>query len=427
MTQDLNTPGGPPSQFMRAETWKQVCLGIPFLLASILACGGGGGPASTASSPTPVRPASVDGWFKPAGRLLQPRAGLTAVSLSPDSILVMGGSATPGGAGLQTVEIYRPSKQRSALTQSLNFGRTGHAVVRLPDGQYLVSGGTDSSTCETYDTTARLFTPASGMVTPRSGHSATIMGQFPFQVLIAGGLTGGAPAMALERFDPATGAFTPAGTLPLAPGHTATRLPSGKVLLVSHTDSAGGWQPFAALYDPATGRAAPTAGQPSSPREGHQAMFLARPPKVLILGGNGGHGPMRSAEWYDPATDRFTVCSNPMVSPRQDFGAALVSGGQLLLLGGSVDGHTATASAERFDPATGLFAATGDLGAPRRSPVVLSLDSGDVLVLGGSNETQGCLAGVEVYSLTREPQEPWPPLPGGRPPKPPHQPWTPLS
>ncbi len=105
----------------------------------------------------------------------------------------------------------------------------------------------------------------------------------------------------------------------------------------------------------------------------------------------------------------------------------MVSGGHLLLLCGSVDGHTATASAERFDPATRVFAATGDLGVPRRSPVVLSLDYGGVLVLGGSNETQGCLAEVEVYSLTREPRKPWHPLPDGRPPKPPHQPWTPLS
>jgi len=411
----------------RTEAWKQARLGIPFFLANLLACGGGGGPASVDSSPTRVRPATVGGWFKPAGRLLQPRAGLTAVALSSDRILVMGGSATPGGAGLRTAEIYTPSKRHSALTHALNTGRTGHSIVRLASGQYLVSGGADSSTCETYDSTSGLFTLASAMASPRSGHTATVMGRLPFQVLIAGGMTAGAPATDLERSDPATGAFTPAGTLPLAPGHTATRLPSGKVLLVSRNRTGADWQPFAALYDPATGWATPTTGQPSTPREGHQALLLAIPPKVLILGGNGGQGPLRSAEWYDPATDRFTACANPMISPRQDFGAAMVSGGKVLVLGGSADGHTATRSAEQFDPATEVFAATGDLGAPRRSPVVLSLDSGEVLVLGGTNETQGCLEGVEVLSLTRQPQKPWRPLPDGHPPKPPRQPWTPLS
>ena len=45
------------------------------------------------------------------------------------------------------------------------------------------------------------------------------------------------------------------------------------------------------------------------------------------------------------------------------------------------DAHT---HAELFDPATGLFTATGTLNTPRAYPVVVALDDGDALVIGGT-------------------------------------------
>ena len=389
----------------------------PPILVGALACGGGGaGPKPDAGAPPkgPIR--FLPGAFQRTGRLLQGRQGLAAIALSADRILVMGGCAKPGGAGLNSAELYSPSTGRSEPTYAMNEGRTGHAVSHLSPNQALVTGGT-CGTCEVYDLDSGLFTPTGSMACRRSSHTSIHLTSPP-GVLIVGGVTAEMnPTPLIELFDPSTGSFTAAGNLALAPGHSATLLPNGKILLVSHSTASDGWRPFAAIYDPASKTVRATHGQPGTPREGHQALLLVHPPKVIILGGNDDSGPLASAEWYDPLTEQFQLCPSPMLTPRTDFGAAILEHDQVLLLGGTADGRTACASAERFDSATQSFATTGALNRPRRHPYVLRLDSGKVLVLGGSNETQGCLMEIEVYSIPKPspipepPQPPWRPLP----------------
>ena len=381
-----------------------VALALSFALSQALACSGNRdvGPMKATPPIQPqVTPAPVGGSFKLVGRLLQARQGLAAAPLADGRILVMGGSATLGGTGWASSEIYSPATGHSSPGFAMNHARSNPAAARLGNGQVLVLGGADATSVdnssELYDPFSGLFTPAGSMTRARSRPTATPL-IAPPGVLIAGGLPG--EASILERFDQATTTFLPAGSLPLAPGHSATPLPNGKILLVSHSEATDGtWQPFAALYDPGNGSVRATAGQPSSSREGHQALLLVNPPMVLILGGRNRSGPLANAEWYEPANDRFLPCPNSMLSPRTEFGAAVLANGHVLLLGGTVDGVTACTSAERFDPVTKVFAPTGSLNLPRRQPCVLPLSSGPVLVLGGSNETRGCLAEVEAYCL----------------------------
>lgn len=66
-------------------------------------------------------------------------------------------------------------------------------------------------------------------------------------------------------------------------------------------------------------------------------------------------------------------------------------------MGGTADGSTALNTAERLDPVAGTATPTGAMATPRRNPAVVVLPSGKVVVLGGFNETQGSLAGIEVY------------------------------
>jgi len=355
---------------------------------------------------TVAQPSTAAGSFQPAGSLTQGRQGLAAVTLPNGSILVMGGLAIAGGPGLKSTEIYNPATQTATAASFMNTARAGHAAVALPGSatQFLITGGTGpastppSPSSEIYDSVANTFTPTGSMATGRIGHTATAIVSPP-GVLVAGGSTaGGALANSAELFAPSSHTFTTTTSVALAPGHTATDLGNGKILFVSHTTAGGAWQPFATVYDTRAGTFSPTAGQPGVAREGHVALRLTNPAKVLILGGDGGNGPLASAEWYDPATGVFTPVANPMGSPRRDFAAAVLpASGKVLLLGGTADGSTATATAEVFDPVAGTFTPAGSMAVPRRGPTTFTLATGRILVLGGSNETQGPVATVEAF------------------------------
>jgi hypothetical protein len=383
---------------------------LPILALALPGCGGGNehllgaapdrnppGSPGTENTATGRAP----GRFVEAGSLRNARSGLAAMALGADQVLVAGGAATPGGAGIRSAEIYTPSSRTSALTHAMASGRAGHALAHLGN-RILVTGGLGPQdpgpNTEIYDPGTGLFSPAARMTRSRRAHSATFVPRPP-AVLIAGGMAeGAAPVRTLERFDLDSGSFKTLGAVDLAPGHSATLLASGKVLLVSHTGAPGAWRPWAALYDPATHGVTPTRGQPRVAREGQVAIPLVDPPKVLLLGGRDERGPRADAEWYDPATGTFQACL-PMLAPRQDFGAALLPGGEVLVAGGSTDGATATRSAERFDPVTQSFAPTRDLLRPRRHPCLVGLPAGKVLVLGGANGPDGCLKEVEAYTL----------------------------
>jgi len=126
---------------------------------------------------------------------------------------------------------------------------------------------------------------------PRSRHTATLLPSG--KVLLTGGGFGGTEAsVSAELYDPATETFTTTGRMAVGHwGHTATLLPSGKVLV------AGGPQAgtLVELYDPDTGTFAP-AGNMTAIRLDHTATLLLDG-RVLIVGGYDlDHEQLTSAE-----------------------------------------------------------------------------------------------------------------------------------
>jgi|GEM_PF-1621499 hypothetical protein len=358
-------------------------------------------------------PSSTAGSFLAAGALSTGRYGLAAALIAPNAILVTGGSATAiNGAALKSTETYTIVAPPGAPVpttpgNAMNTVRMGHAVTLLSgSSMLLITGGTGTlggpvgpvapslTSFETYS--GGIFTLSPGSLpTGHSGHTATYV-PTPAGVLVAGGVDGsGNWANSAEWYSAATGTFTSLGPLSLLPGHSATLLNGGKVLLVG-TSSIG--NPLALLFDPAAGTFTPTTSQPASARAGHQALLLTTPPGVLILGGANASGPLATAEWYDPGSQTFSTLSAAMASPRQNFGAAILPGGNVLLLGGTADGITASNTAEVFAPAgagAGSFTPTAAMANPRLGPSVF-VSGNNVIVLGGYND-QGAVAAVEAF------------------------------
>ncbi len=192
--------------------------------------------------------------------------------------------------------------------------------------------------------------------------------------------------------------FAPTGSLNTArTWHTATRLNTGKVLIVGGLSSStplGG----AELYDPGAGTFAVT-GSLNIARAYHTATDLGDG-TTLIAGGQGaGNAILQSAELYSSSTSGFAYTSGLMVAARALHTATRLQNGQVLLTGGVDATGVATSSAELYDPATRTFSTTGSLATARYGHTATLLPTGKVLVCGGQNGS-GTLASAELYDPT---------------------------
>lgn len=373
------------------------------------------------------------------GSLASARTSHTATVLLTGRVLVTGGAGT-GGASLDSAELYEPDLgARWQPTASLTDARSGHTATLLPNGDVLVAGGQRTTTAGTPPriidplTSAELYHPASGTWTTtgslaraRSFQTATLLQGSPSQcgnncgkVLVAGGIgadssgTGRSQTVAsAELYDPATGTWSATAPMTTARAiHTATLLPSGKVLVVAGAGP-GGAEPrnanqlaSAELYDPAAGTwtatgsltgttTPPASNTPRGARLGHSAALLDKGAcgsqcgKVLIAAGVGGVGTgpaLSSAELYDPGTGTFTATAS-LNQARQGQSTAVLPNGKALIVGG--EGVFSSAppifnTGEIYDPGTGTWSASGALGARRYGSTATVLTNDQVMITGG--------------------------------------------
>jgi WD40 repeat protein len=342
-----------------------------------------------------------------SGTMSTPRRFSTATLLPNGLVLIAGGDPNTVQSGTASAELYNPLTRSYSATGNMNVARAGATATLLPNGKVLIAGGRGPAagpnavltSAELYDLATGNFTLTGSMSVGRQNHQATLLSNG--KVLITGGYPGPASlpyptgTTSAEIYDPATGLFTPAGSMNVArANHAAVLLPSGKVLIVGGQSDPSTYLSSAELYDPAANTFAPT-GSMATARRGLTASLLPSG-TVLVAGGFNGTGTLNSAEVYNPAADTFSA-TNAMTTSRQFHSAVVLPSGLVLLTQGFAS------SSELYNPVSGTFTQTGSQSTPRTGDAVALLPDGSVLDAGG---TDNVTSNVDSISEVYFPQQP---------------------
>ena len=195
------------------------------------------------------------GFFSSTGTMAKSRVSFTATLLPDGKVLVAGGHENKTvRAALKDVEIFDATTRRFSQGKNLASPRSYHTATLLPDSRILLIGNLDVH-ASVYDPTSKGVddhireVAGSQMVWPRSSSAATLLRDG--RVLVSGGRISRSKHAPPEMYNPAgeEPEFIELASDMVTPrdGHTATLLDDGAVLFVG--GNAEG-TPYAELFVP---------------------------------------------------------------------------------------------------------------------------------------------------------------------------------
>ena len=299
---------------------------------------------------------SATGEWIPTTPMNHKRFFHSATLLPNGKVLIAGGAEFDSISADATAELYDPITQRWALTGPMSGPRQSHTATLLPNGMVLVAGGApiplpDSDSpyltgAELYDPGSQNWTPTGSLNSGRIFHTATLLPTG--KVLLVGGRTAGVIEIP-ELYDPLRGQWLMAESLARF-SHSANPLPDGKVLVAGGAESnAYRATNTATLYDSANGTWQPTRAA-SLARFVHTATSLPLG-RILVTGGaDSSTNVISSVELYDSISGRWLTLDG-LLKPRLRHTATVLPGGEVLLAGG-IGNVDVESSAEPYSTAT---------------------------------------------------------------------------
>lgn len=207
-----------------------------------------------------------------------------------------------------------------------------------------------------------------------------------------------------ELYDPQGGKWSYSGSFPSGyerDGFGAVTLPNGKILIAGGRNQDDLYSSL--LYDPVTGQWSITGSLPWA-ADG-VGVYLLNNGKALACGGYNQYTKkyVSSCAIYNPQTERWTQVKD-MLNSRQGHSGVVLPDGRVLMAGGSSTDSTAgtigvISASEIYDPERDEWSPTGSLNQARGNHLVVLLNNGKVLAIGGMQmgNPQQALSSTELY------------------------------